>query len=80
MAVNLKKEIKEMPEYECLDYHRVSCGWAVKSKYKGKCPNCGGKLQEVNSDNKKYRKVEGYLIRALNLTPLKIEIRPIYFT
>ena len=48
-----------MPKYECLNCHRVFYGWRVKSKYKGKCPDCGGKLQKV-SNNKESRKVEGY--------------------
>ena len=48
-----------MPRYLCQNCHRVFCGWAVKYKYKNKCPNCGGELREV-SDNKESRKVEGY--------------------
>lgn len=39
-----------MPKYECLKCHRVFYGWAKKDK----CPNCGGKLQEVHSGNRKY--------------------------
>lgn len=37
------------PRYECQNCYRVFYGWGIKSK----CSNCGGKLQEVYSDNKK---------------------------
>jgi len=40
-------------KYKCSNCHRVFCGWAVKYKHKNKCPNCGGELREVYSDNKK---------------------------
>lgn len=48
-----------MPRYECPNCHRVFCGWAVKYKYEGRCPDCGDELREV-SNNKESRKVEGY--------------------
>jgi len=48
-----------MTKWECLECHKIFCGWAIKYKYKYKCPLCGGKLREV-SNNKESRKVEAY--------------------
>lgn len=42
-----------MPKYECPNCRGVFCGWAVKYKYKYKCPVCDGDLREVNSNNKR---------------------------
>lgn len=38
------------PKYRCKSCNRVFYGWDSSDQ----CPNCGGKLREVNSDNKKY--------------------------
>lgn len=48
-----------MPKYECPKCHRIFCGWAIKYKYKNRCPNCSNELREI-SDNEESRKVEGY--------------------
>ena len=49
-----------MPEYLCPGCKGVFCGWAMRYKYKNKCPVCGGELEEVYSnnkaDNKKFRR------------------------
>ena len=47
-----------MLRYECPNCHRVSCGWAVKYKHKGKCPNCGCKLREASNNKESRKKVE----------------------
>jgi len=67
-----------MPIYLCQNCHRVFCGWAVKYKHKNKCPNCGGELQEVYSDNKKSLKVEGYH-KGLKFEGLKIQNSSSFF-
>jgi len=41
-----------MSKYECLNCHKVFCGWSVKWKYKFKCPNCGGELREASNKEK----------------------------
>jgi len=43
-----------MPKYECPNCQGVFCGWAIKYKYKNRCPGCGGELREVFSDDQKY--------------------------
>ena len=48
-----------MPRYECPECHRVFCGWAMKYKYKNKCPDCGSELRQI-SNKKESRKGEGY--------------------
>jgi len=48
-----------MQRYLCAKCQGVFCGWAVIYRLKYKCPVCGGELREV-SDNKKYRKDEGF--------------------
>ncbi|MBA7561482.1 hypothetical protein ES695_10960 [Candidatus Atribacteria bacterium 1244-E10-H5-B2] len=48
-----------MPEYLCPKCRGVFCGWVMRYRYKQKCPVCGSELQEV-SNNKKYRKDEGF--------------------
>jgi len=45
-----------MPKYECLNCQGVFYGWGSSDQ----CPNCGGELREVYSDNKKSLKVEAY--------------------
>ncbi len=49
-----------MSRYKCLNCRKVFCGWAVRYKLKYKCPVCGGKLEEIYSnnkaDNKKFRR------------------------
>ncbi len=45
-----------MPVYKCLNCHQVAFGWAMKYKYKNKCPDCGGELQEVYDDNRESRR------------------------
>jgi len=42
-----------MQVYQCSNCQGIFCGWSIKYKYKYKCPNCGGDLQEVYSDSKK---------------------------
>jgi hypothetical protein len=37
-----------LQRYLCPKCQGVFCGWAVSDK----CPNCGGKLREVYSNNK----------------------------
>jgi len=48
-----------MSRYECLNCHKIFCGWAVRYKLKYKCPNCGGELRGI-SNNKESRKAERY--------------------
>lgn len=45
-----------MPRYLCPKCQGVFCGWAVRYKLKNRCPNCGSRLKEIHSNNKKYRK------------------------
>jgi len=40
-----------MPRYLCPNCKGVFCGWSVKYKHEGRCPECGSELQEVNSNN-----------------------------
>ncbi|MBA7667488.1 hypothetical protein ES703_75577 [subsurface metagenome] len=46
-----------MPAYKCLNCHQIAFGWAMKYKYKNKCPDCGGELREIPFNNKKLQKV-----------------------
>ncbi|MBA7512982.1 hypothetical protein ES705_04991 [subsurface metagenome] len=41
-----------MPKYLCSKCQGVFFGWAMKYKYKNKCPDCGSELEEVYSNNK----------------------------
>ncbi|MBA7573696.1 hypothetical protein ES695_14590 [Candidatus Atribacteria bacterium 1244-E10-H5-B2] len=45
-----------MPKYLCPKCKGVFYGWAMKYKYKGKCPDCGSELQEVYDDNRESRR------------------------
>ncbi len=45
-----------MPEYRCLNCKGIFCGWSVKYKYEGRCPECGSELQETHSNNKADKK------------------------
>ena len=49
-----------MPKYECPKCQKIFCGWVMRYRYKQKCPDCGGELQEVYSNNqtknKKFRR------------------------
>lgn len=46
-----------MPEYLCSKCKGVFCGWAIRYKYKNKCPVCDSELREIPFNNKKLQKV-----------------------
>ncbi|MBA7548911.1 hypothetical protein ES705_41379 [subsurface metagenome] len=46
-----------MPKYLCPKCQGVFFGWAMKYKYKNKCPDCGGELRKIPFNNKKLQKV-----------------------